>query len=426
MLHLRDRRVGLGQVDAGDRHAAARAGAEAASTPRRRPGAHDGLDGLQHVDKVIDIDQAPIGRTPRSNPSTYTGVFTHIRDLFAEPARVEGARLQAGALLVQRQGRALRGVPGGRHHPHRDALPARRLHRVRVVRRPALQPRDAGGALPPVSIADVLDMTVDAGVRVPREHPQGAAEAGDAARGRARLHQAGAVGDDAVGRRGAADQAVEGAGQEVSGRTVYILDEPTTGLHFADIAQLLSVLNRLVEAGNTVIVIEHNLDVIKTADWVIDLGPEGGAGRRPGGRAGNARRRRARRRQLHRPVPAQGAMKRHGDQTDQTSPSRVLRRWSHRPRFGRDMRITTFVAMGLLGSIMRVAAPARADEALLAVGAAAPEVAGTDAKGTTFKLSAQKGQVRDRLLLSEGRHARLHQGGVRVPRRVRQVRRRRA
>ena len=133
------------------------------------------------------------------------------------PARVEGARLQAGALLVQRQGRALRGVPGRRHHPHRDALPARRLRRVRGVRRPALQPRDAGGALPPVQHRRRARHDRHAGVRVPREHPQGAAEAGDAARGRPRLHQARPVGDDAVGRRGAAHQAVEGAGQEVDG-----------------------------------------------------------------------------------------------------------------------------------------------------------------------------------------------------------------
>ena len=234
-------------------------------------------------------------------------VHAHPRSV-REPARVEGARLQAGAVFVQRQGRALRGVPGRRHPAHRDALPARRLHRVRGVRRPALQPRDAGGALPPVEHRRRAGHDRHAGVRVPREHPEGAAEAGDAARGGPGLHQARPVGDHAVGRRGAAHQAVEGAGQEVVG---------ADGLHpgRAD--------HRPALRGHRAAAVgaepagrrrqhrhRHRAQPGRHQDRRLGHRPRprGRAGRRPGGGAGDARRRRARRRQLHRPVSAQGAL----------------------------------------------------------------------------------------------------------------------
>ena len=257
------------------------------------PAPHDAIEGIEHFDKVINVDQSPIGRTPRSNPATYTGLFTPIRELMAEVPTARGARLRPGPLLLQRRRRALRGLPGRRRGEGRDALPARRLRALRRLPRPALQPRDAGGAV---------------------QGPQHRADPGHDGRGRARLPQAPCRPSRASCRRcstsacatsSSASRATTLSGGEAqrvklalelskrdTGRTLYILDEPTTGLHFADIDLLLKVLHQLRDAGNTIVVIEHNLDVIKTADWVIDMGPEGGAGGGTGGGRGHARRHR--------------------------------------------------------------------------------------------------------------------------------------
>jgi excinuclease ABC subunit A len=240
--------------------------------------AHDGLDGLQHVDKVIDIDQAPIGRTPRSNPSTYTGVFTHIRDLYAN--------LPESKARGYKPGRYSFNVKGGRCEACQgDGILRIEMHFLpdvyivceacggRRYNRETLEVRYRQS-----SIADVLDMTVTQACEFLENIPKV----------RQKLETLREVGLGYIKLGQSATTLSGGEAQRIklskelakksSGRTVYILDEPTTGLHFADIAQLLSVLNRLVDAGNTVIVIEHNLDVIKTADWVIDMGPEGGPG----------------------------------------------------------------------------------------------------------------------------------------------------
>ncbi|MBI2163233.1 MAG: excinuclease ABC subunit UvrA [candidate division NC10 bacterium] len=243
---------------------------------RERPGEHDKILGVQHIDKVIDIDQAPIGRTPRSNPATYTGVFGFIRELYAltpearmrgyQPGRfsfnVKGGRCEAcqGDGLIQIEMHFLPDV-----YVTCDVCKGRRYNRE------TLEVKYKGR-----SIADVLDMTVEEALRffenVPRikEKLQTLYDVG---LGYIKL------GQSATTLSGGEAQRVK-LSRELSrrstGRTLYILDEPTTGLHFADIQQLLDVLHRLRDAGNTVLVIEHNLDVIKTADYVIDLGPEGG------------------------------------------------------------------------------------------------------------------------------------------------------
>ena len=142
-LHLRHRRLGRRQIDAGHRHALQGAGAQRLKARASIPAPHDRIEGAEHLDKIVDIDQSPIGRTPRSNPATYTGAFTPMRDWFAGLARSQGARLWAGPLLVQRQGRALRSLPGRRRHQDRDALPARRLCAMRRLQGQALQPRNA-------------------------------------------------------------------------------------------------------------------------------------------------------------------------------------------------------------------------------------------------------------------------------------------
>jgi excinuclease ABC subunit A len=241
-----------------------------------RPGAHDRVEGAQHVDKVVDIDQSPIGRTPRSNPATYTGVFAFIRTLFA---RTPDARMRG-----YQPGRFSFNVKGGRCEACQgDGLVKIEMHFLPDVyvtcevckgkryNRETLEIHYKGR-----SVADVLDMTVrealaffDA-VPVIKTKLQTLDDVGlDYIR----------LGQSATTLSGGEAQRVKLAtelSRRATGRTLYILDEPTTGLHFADIQRLLDVLNRLVDHGNTVVIIEHNLDVIKTADWVIDLGPEGG------------------------------------------------------------------------------------------------------------------------------------------------------
>jgi len=239
-------------------------------------GDHDEIVGFEHVDKVIDIDQSPIGRTPRSNPATYTGTFDIIRDLFASTpdARVRGYT----------PGRFSFNVKGGRCEACRgDGIIKIEMHFLPDVyvpcevckgkryNRETLEIKYKGK-----SIADVLDMTVATALEFFRNIP-------GIMRRLQTIHDVGLdyikLGQPATTLSGGEAQRVKLAAElskRGTGSTLYILDEPTTGLHFADIQRLLDVLNRLVDAGNTVIVIEHNLDVIKTADYLIDLGPEGG------------------------------------------------------------------------------------------------------------------------------------------------------
>jgi excinuclease ABC subunit A len=245
---------------------------------REQPGEHDQILGLEHLDKCVDIDQSPIGRTPRSNPATYTGAFTPIRDWFAQlpestergykPGRfsfnVKGGRCEAcqGDGMIKIEMHFLPDV-----YVQCDVCKGRRYNRE------TLEVQFRGK-----SIADVLDMTVDEGAEFFKAVP--------AVRDKlVTLQQVGLgyihVGQQATTLSGGEAQRVKLAkelSRRATGRTLYILDEPTTGLHFDDVRKLLEVLHRLVETGNTVLVIEHNLEVIKTADWVIDLGPGGGSG----------------------------------------------------------------------------------------------------------------------------------------------------
>jgi excinuclease ABC subunit A len=240
------------------------------------PGRFDRLAGLEHLDKVIDVDQSPIGRTPRSNPATYTGIFDGIRQLFSQ---VPEARLRGYT-----KGRFSFNVKGGRCESCQgDGLLRIEMHFLpdlfvtceicggRRYNRETLEITYKGR-----TIADVLDMTVE-------EALEFMANVASVRRPLQTLHDVGLdyirLGQPATTLSGGEAQRIKLA-RELSrrgtGRTLYLLDEPTTGLHFADVERLLDVLNRLVDAGNTVLVIEHHPDVIKTADWVIDLGPEGG------------------------------------------------------------------------------------------------------------------------------------------------------
>ncbi|MEO6350749.1 MAG: excinuclease ABC subunit UvrA [Candidatus Limnocylindrales bacterium] len=254
-----------------------RALARALNNARDNPGEHDQVDGVDAVDKVIEIDQSPIGRTPRSNPATYVGLFTPIRELFAG---VPEARMRGYG-----PGRFSFNVKGGRCENCKGdgiiKIEMQFLPDVYVTcevcggaryNREALEIHYKGR-----SIADVLDMTIEEANEffspVPNIRNK-LATLVEVGLGYMRL------GQPATTLSGGEAQRVKLAtelSKRATGKTLYLLDEPTTGLHFADVEKLLQVLHRLVDAGNTVIVIEHNLDVIKTADWLIDLGPEGGA-----------------------------------------------------------------------------------------------------------------------------------------------------
>jgi excinuclease ABC subunit A len=242
------------------------------------PGAHDRIEGIELIDKVIEIDQSPIGRTPRSNPATYTGLFTFIRDLFAWMPDAKARGFKAGRFSFNVKGGRCEACQG-------DGVIAIEMHflpnvyvtceqcKGRRYNRETLDIKYRGK-----SIADVLELTVDQALPLMENLP--------AIANKLRTLQSVGLGYVALGQSattlsGGEAQRVKLA-KELSkrgtGRTLYILDEPTTGLHFEDTRKLLDVLTKLVDQGNTIVVIEHNLDVIKSADYVIDLGPEGGVG----------------------------------------------------------------------------------------------------------------------------------------------------
>ncbi|MDO8559850.1 MAG: excinuclease ABC subunit UvrA [bacterium] len=243
---------------------------------KERPGAHKKIEGLEHIDKVISIDQSPIGRTPRSNPATYTGLFTYIRDLYAETPEAKIRGYDVGKFSFNARG-------GRCEHCAGDGavqiemqflpdvfLPCEYCHGRRY--KPEVLEIHRNGK----NIADVLDLSVDEAYEFFHRHPiirEKLQTLRDVGLGYLKL------GQPATTLSGGEAQRVKLAtelSRRATGRTLYILDEPTTGLHFDDIKRLLAILNQLVDKGNTVLVIEHNLDVIKCADWVIDLGPEGG------------------------------------------------------------------------------------------------------------------------------------------------------
>ncbi|GER88553.1 UvrABC system protein A [Dictyobacter vulcani] len=243
-----------------------------------KPGKHESIEGLEHLDKVIDIDQSPIGRTPRSNPATYTNAFTAIRELFAQVPESRMRGYQAGRFSFN--------VKGGRCEACRgegivkiemnflpDVYVPCEVCQGKRYNREALEIHYKGK-----TISDVLDMTVEEALDFFSNVPSIQNKMKtlyDVGLGYMRL------GQPATTLSGGEAQRVKLAtelSRRATGRTMYILDEPTTGLHFADVDRLLDVLQRLVDAGNSIVVIEHNLDVIKSADWLIDLGPEGGDG----------------------------------------------------------------------------------------------------------------------------------------------------
>ena len=243
---------------------------------RLRPGDHDAITGLEHLDKVINIDQSPIGRTPRSNPATYTGVFDFIRELFSQTNEAKLRGYKAGRFSFNIKGGRCEECKGdGMNKIEMNFLPdvyvpCEHCHGARY-NRDTLEILYKGQ-----SIAQVLDMTVDQACQFFQNQPRIYRKLQvlqDVGLGYIRLGQA------ATTLSGGEAQRVKLAtelSRRSTGKTVYILDEPTTGLHIADVHKLLEVLQRLVEAGDSVIVIEHNLDVIKVADYIVDLGPEGG------------------------------------------------------------------------------------------------------------------------------------------------------
>jgi len=243
---------------------------------RTIPGKHDGIDGIEFLDKVIDIDQSPIGRTPRSNPATYTGVFDQIRDLFAATADAKAKGYKKGRFSFNVKGGRCEACSGDgilkiEMHFLPDVYVPCEVCQGKRYNRETLDVKYKGK-----SIYDVLDMTVEEALPFFEPIPS-------IYRKMETLNEVGLsyirLGQPSTTLSGGEAQRIKLAtelSKRSTGKTIYILDEPTTGLHFADVHKLTTILSRLVEGGNTVVVIEHNLDVIKTADYIIDIGPEGG------------------------------------------------------------------------------------------------------------------------------------------------------
>jgi excinuclease ABC subunit A len=239
-------------------------------------GACDGFEGIEHLDKVICIDQSPIGRTPRSNPATYTGIFTPVRTLFAELPEAKVRGYQPGRFSFNVQGGRCENCQGdGTIRIEMNFLPdiyvTCDVCKGTRYNRETLEVKFKGR-----SVAEVLDMTVDEALLFFESIPQVAVRLRT-------LKEVGlgyiTLGQSSTTLSGGEAQRIKLSAEltrRSTGKTFYILDEPTTGLHFDDVSKLLAVLQRFCDAGNTVLVIEHNLDVIKNADWIIDLGPEGG------------------------------------------------------------------------------------------------------------------------------------------------------
>jgi len=241
-----------------------------------RPGAHRDILGIEHIDKVIEIDQAPIGRTPRSNPATYTGLFAPIRELFAMLPESRERGYRPGRFSFNVKGGRCEACQGdGLRRIEMNFLPdvyvTCEVCRGRRYNAETLAVRCKG-----YSISDLLHMPVEEALKILENIPQIQQKLQtlvDVGLGYIQL------GQSATTLSGGEAQSIKLAkelSKRQTGRTLYILDEPTTGLHFDDVRKLLDVLNRLVDFGNTVLIIEHHLDVIKQADWIIDLGPEGG------------------------------------------------------------------------------------------------------------------------------------------------------
>ncbi|HEY6402662.1 MAG TPA: excinuclease ABC subunit UvrA [Blastocatellia bacterium] len=242
------------------------------------PGAHAAIEGLEHIDKIIEIDQSPIGRTPRSNPATYTGLFTPIRELYSMLPESRERGYKPGRFSFNVKGGRCEACQGdGLKRIEMNFLPdvyvTCEVCRGQRYNRETLDVRYQGK-----NISELLDATVEEALPLLENHPQIKQKLQT-------LYEVGLgyikLGQSATTLSGGEAQRIKLAkelSRRATGRTVYILDEPTTGLHFEDVRKLLDVLQRLVDLGNTVIIIEHNLDVIKSADWVIDLGPEGGEG----------------------------------------------------------------------------------------------------------------------------------------------------
>jgi excinuclease ABC subunit A len=243
---------------------------------RKAPLPYNSVAGLEHIDKVIDIDQSPIGRTPRSNPATYTGVFTHIRDLYASLPESKARGYLPGRYSFNVKGGRCEACSGDgiikiEMHFLPDVYIPCEVCKAKRYNRETLEVTFKGK-----NISDVLDMTVDEALAFFENIPRIKKKLLTLKNvGLGYIH----LGQQATTLSGGEAQRVKLAtelSKMATGRTFYILDEPTTGLHFEDIKMLLAVLEELVDRGNTVVVIEHNLDVIKTADWIVDIGPEGG------------------------------------------------------------------------------------------------------------------------------------------------------